>query len=358
MVMTGTVSLISGAVSFFGLLLRVALLFLGLTLFSGEALAQSASSKAAAEALFDEGVQLLKAGKVAEACVKLERSQQVDPGIGTLLYLGECYRKAGRTASAWATFREAASKADAAGEYDRARVGMQRADELAPMLTKVTFQVAEENKNLEGLEILQSGVVVDRALWGTAVPVDPGELVVTARAPGYETYETTMQVEVGPAEATFSIPALVATKDAQVTPEGQETEPASDAKEQPTRGQGRRTAAFITGGVGIVGLALGGVFGVLAMGKESKAEEVCGDSTTCPAGSGGEEYSRQALTNATVSTVGFAVGGALLATGIVLFVTAPKKSEGSALLKKSEGSALLKVSPRVGGAEMSLGGSF
>jgi outer membrane protein assembly factor BamD (BamD/ComL family) len=47
--------------------------------------AQSASYKAAAEALFDQGVKLLKKGQYDEACKKLERSQSVEPGIGTLL---------------------------------------------------------------------------------------------------------------------------------------------------------------------------------------------------------------------------------------------------------------------------------
>ena len=74
----------------------------------------SADQKAAAEALFDKGLAAMKQGEYAQACAFLEQSQSVERGIGTMLYLAECYEKLGRTASAWAMFREAASAAKAA----------------------------------------------------------------------------------------------------------------------------------------------------------------------------------------------------------------------------------------------------
>ena len=49
--------------------------------------AQSTSGdKAAAEALFDQGVSLLRGRRYKEACEKLETSQKIDPAVGTLLY--------------------------------------------------------------------------------------------------------------------------------------------------------------------------------------------------------------------------------------------------------------------------------
>src|SRR5690606_3946547 len=144
--------------------------------FAPVAFAQGARDKAAAEALFDEGGTLLIEGKYDEACRKLESSQGVDAGIGTLLYVGECYKKAGRTASAWATFREAASKAEAAGETDRARAGRKRANEIEPSLSRVTLSMADESMAIEGLVVKLGSAQVNRGLWGTAIPVDPGEL--------------------------------------------------------------------------------------------------------------------------------------------------------------------------------------
>src|SRR5882672_4544932 len=65
----------------------------------------TAAEKVAAEALFDDGRKLLADGRFAPACEKFEQSEHIDPAVGTLLYLAECYEKSGRTASAWATFR-------------------------------------------------------------------------------------------------------------------------------------------------------------------------------------------------------------------------------------------------------------
>ena len=42
------------------------------------------ASVARAQALFDEALVLIKAGKYAEACPRLEESDRLDPGMGTV----------------------------------------------------------------------------------------------------------------------------------------------------------------------------------------------------------------------------------------------------------------------------------
>src|SRR5439155_23616159 len=91
------------------------------------AYAQGASHKAAAEALFEEGRKLMAEGKVESACPKFADSQQIDPSSATLLNLANCYEKQGRTASAWATYRQAASLANANGRADHLAVAQKRA---------------------------------------------------------------------------------------------------------------------------------------------------------------------------------------------------------------------------------------
>lgn len=315
--------------------------------------AQGAGDKAAAEALFDEGTKLLKAGNYEEACKKLESSQRVDPGIGTLLYLGECYKKAGRTASAWATFREAASKAEAAGEADRARAGKKRADELEASLSRVTFDVAEENREVEDLVVRQGEVVVNRALWGSPIPVDPGQLKVVAEAPGYERWETTVLVAEGGSAATLTIPPLV--KLPQAAPPPPEEPPKAEPAEQVTvtpeevkkPGSGQRTVGLVVAGLGVVGVGVGSVFGLLAMQSESDAREFC-DGATCQKGTDGVALTDDARKQALVSTIGFAAGGVLLAGGLTLYFTAPKKQEAARLL----------LTPALGGGHFSYKASF
>src|ERR1051326_9215354 len=79
----------------------------------------TASDKAAAEGLFGDARKLMEAGNYREACPKLEASQRLDPGVGTLLNLADCYEHSGRTASAWMEFLEAASAARESGSADR-----------------------------------------------------------------------------------------------------------------------------------------------------------------------------------------------------------------------------------------------
>ncbi|HEY2733078.1 MAG TPA: tetratricopeptide repeat protein, partial [Polyangiales bacterium] len=98
-------------------------------LFASSVRAQtSATDKALAENLFDRGIALMRQGQFAEACTQLEQSNNIEHGIGTMLYLAECYEKLGRTASAWAMFREASSAARAEGQSDRSKTGTARAD--------------------------------------------------------------------------------------------------------------------------------------------------------------------------------------------------------------------------------------
>lgn len=317
----------------------------------GVAWAQTASEKAAAEALFDEGVELLRAKKYQQACKKLESSQRIESGIGTLLYLGECYKQLGRTASAWATFREAASKAEAAGERGRAKAGMERADELEPQLSKVTFVVAEEIRDIEGLRIQQAGLDVSRSLWGSPVPVDPGDIVVTAEAPGYERFELQVKVRAGPASMEVEIPPLVALPEdempAETAPETATSSEPTDPVEPGDPGERRRMAGIALGSAGVVGLGVGGVLGLVAMNHEGKARDVC-EGSLCDPNSDGVDRTNKAQTAALVSTIGFVAGGALLAGGLVLYFTAPKATE----------TATLRVAPTPGGASLTLGSRF
>src|SRR5580704_7378268 len=73
---------------------------------AGVARADDGSGKAIAEALFDDGKALLEQGQTAEACAKFTSSQQLDPQIGTLLFLATCHETDGKTATAWAEFHE------------------------------------------------------------------------------------------------------------------------------------------------------------------------------------------------------------------------------------------------------------
>src|ERR1700733_5702276 len=92
------------------------------------------SGKIVAEALFEEGRKLVADGNFADACPKFADSQRLDPSPATLLNLASCYEKQGRSASAWVTYREAASAANAASRPDYVVAAQRHAEALAAHL--------------------------------------------------------------------------------------------------------------------------------------------------------------------------------------------------------------------------------
>jgi hypothetical protein len=290
----------------------------------------SAESKAAADALFKEAIGLMNAGDAAKACPKLEESQRLDPAVGTLLYLGECYEKQGRVASAWAAFNSAASAARAAKQAQREQTAVERAAALEPTLPKLVIEVPAEAR-MAGLQIVRDGVLVGEASFGVPVPLDPGEHSIKASAPGKKGWSQTVQLTANGAATKVSVPMLTlgeadssASQPAEPVTTAPPTAPAAkqlsgangaaaaaedDTSQEGGAGNAQLISGIVIGGVGIVGLVVGAVFGAQAKSKESDSEQYCrpSDPTLCS-----DEASPEQTTSARVSVqplVGPAVAG-------------------------------------------------
>ncbi|CAN5325742.1 hypothetical protein BH09MYX1_BH09MYX1_41350 [soil metagenome] len=150
--------------------------------------AQGANNQAAAQALFDEGRRLMDQGKFADACPKLESSQKLDPGAGTLMNLASCYEKNGQTASAWVTYTDAAS-ASAGRHPDWVDSAKQHVSALEPKLSRLTVDVKAK---ADGLVVKRDGIVLSDGTSGVPIPVDPGKHIVEATAPGHVTFTATI----------------------------------------------------------------------------------------------------------------------------------------------------------------------
>ncbi|APR77729.1 Hypothetical protein A7982_03076 [Minicystis rosea] len=187
-----------------------------------DASAGPAEDRAAADTLFREGRALVKQGKYADGCPKLAASQKLDPAIGTLLALGDCYELAGQTASAWATFNDAGAMARKAGDQRRGDEAARRAGLLEPKLSKLVIEIAPDAR-AEGLEVRRNGKTIDTALLGAAIPIDPGEQTIEATAPNRKPWVTKVQVEAKPGAVTVRVPALAVA-------------PAEVAKQDPPKG--------------------------------------------------------------------------------------------------------------------------
>lgn len=290
------------------------------------------ASIVAAEALFHEGRALLDKGRFDEASERFARSQQLDPAVGTLLNLGECYERLDKTASAWAAYRQAVALAVTKNDERRATLARNAATRIEPQLTYLTIALAAPTP---GLVVTRNGARIDAAAFNAPVPVDPGPQTIEANAPNRRPWSTTLKLAAGERDSV-EIPELEPNVDVVDTPP-------PPAVEDPPRAPLQRKVALgleIGGGAVVVtGLVLGG----LALSRWASV------TSTCPNGVCKTEAERQerladvdaAQTLATLSTVATSVGAATMAIGVVLHLTAPKHNVAVTPLVNRGGAGLM-----------------
>jgi len=271
------------------------------------AMAESAADQARAETLFTDGRRLLAAARFAEACPKFAESQRLDPAIGTLLNLGDCYEKTGRTASAWAVFQSAAEEARRTSDTRRGTVASERAAALGARLVKLTIVVPRLSVT-PGLVVKRDGVTLDHAAWGTAAPLDPGWHAIEATAPGKRRWTLPVTIDAGRSLTTITVPPL------------EDLAAGADANEPGTAGRAQRIVGGIFVGTGVAALAAGAVFTGLAVAKNHASVPHCHGNICDPLG---VELRDDALGNATASTVSVVAGLVAISGGAVLWLTAP-----------------------------------
>jgi hypothetical protein len=293
---------------------------------AGAGAAGAQTPAAAAEALFDRGRELLEAGHIAQACRAFEASHRVDPALGTTLHLADCLEREGRTASAWARFRDADSLAQSSGQTQRQEIAATRWRALEPRLARVVLEVRAPHRPA-GLSIEVAGVRVPPASWGVPLPVDPGPVTIRASAPGHFAWAEAV-VARGASTATVTVPRLAPAPSPAVRPAAPRIGADVPSRDDDS-GDTLRTVGVIAGGVGLATIAAGTVFGVQAIAKNDASLERCrpDDASLCSAS--GVVLRDEASSRAAVSTGLFVAGGVLLGAGVVLYVAAPD-AEGSA----------------------------
>jgi len=265
----------------------------------------AAERRAMAEMLFFTARGLMEAERYAEACTKLAESHRLDPASGTLLNLAVCHEKEGKIASAWGEFRQAIVEARRAGRADREALAREHADALEPELPLLMIAVPPAAQQ-PGLQITRNGVRLAPASWSTALPVDPGTVELSLRAPGFEP----------------SVQSIVIARRERLTMTVAPLEPLPVAEPPPVYWTRRRKAGLglLVGGALVGGF--GGVAGVRALQQRKQSDRSCpifdGERRCTQAGVHAMD---QAKRWALLADVGLAVGVVGLVTGTWLFVT-------------------------------------
>jgi serine/threonine-protein kinase len=257
----------------------------------------------------------------------------MDVAVGTLLRLGDCYERTGRLASAWARFREAASLSRVQDMKERERIATIRSNALSSRMARLVITVPPQPP--PGFRIELNGMPVPAASFGSALPVDPGTLLVSADAPGFLQFERSVTVPaVDGAVVKLVVPQLepetppeaLAPRTIAVPLRRVETlpsAPAHDAAKSKDSGYPARVTGVTLAAVGGLGLVTAGVLAAYAKKRDRTSLKHCDDDgRSCTAR--GVELRREALRLADAATISVAVGGGLLAAGMVIYWTAPK----------------------------------
>ncbi|HEV8549269.1 MAG TPA: hypothetical protein VGQ57_09575 [Polyangiaceae bacterium] len=287
----------------------------------------AAQDTATAGALFEKGVADLEAKRFDSACPAIEESQRIDPRPGTLFTLAECLAGWGRVASAVARYQEYAdlvpllSPQQQARHRDRLATAHAQLTKLKPTVPTLTLVLSANAP--AGTTVTRNGETLGSAALGLALPVDPGTYAIVTRAPGASERSTSVTLALGEAKR-LELETGAAPVNANAAPEPLPPAPSSVvpvATKVPAAtpsGSGRRTAAYVAGGVGIAGVALGTVTGILVLGKKQTVSNNC---VGHDCNDTGYSAAQSGKTLGLVSTIGFGVGIAGLATGVVLLLT-------------------------------------
>lgn len=212
-------------------------------------------------------------------------------------------------------FREARTKAEALDA------------ELAPRIGALHFVVTGAER--ASLDISVDGEPVPRAVADVPFRVDPGHHRVLAKSGGQE-----ISREVDAGERETRDVELAFTSEAPSPANEAPSEPQTEPRRQPdhrapTSSGGTPTLAYVAGGIGLAGVALGGVTGLLALSKRNSAETGCNNGR-CPPPTWKDLDA--AHTYATVSTIGFIVGAVGVAVGAGCLIFASDDSKKSSAL--------------------------
>jgi hypothetical protein len=280
-------------------------------------LSDARADDAAASALFDQGKALFAAGRYGEARDKLEASYELSPLSGTAGLLAACHERTGQLASAWARYRDSAVLAERSGNEERAAIARAKVAELEPRLARLRIDRPASARAGLALVVTRNGARVPTAALGTHVPVDAGDQVLVATAPGHRSWTATIAIADGQ-RRTVSIPEL--------TPEPEAADPEITVHRPSATDSPGRTRAWI--GLGLLGaggaaVVVGGGFAISASSAWSDAKDAgCSGEGTCP-DEESRDQARSAGRRADLATGLVAAGLAVAATGLVIYWTAP-----------------------------------
>jgi hypothetical protein len=311
-----------------------------LTVLSGSA-ASANDDAVIARALFQEGRRLVSEGQYDQACPHFEKSLKLESGIGTRFNLADCWEHIGRTASAHELFLAVATASRENGQAERERVATQRAEALAPQLSRLQVKC---DSSVTALRVSREGAALASKSWCEPTPIDPGRYTVASMSGDHELWKTqvivppqalTVLVTVPPPTGTsvdtkYSADKLPPTRKTLGTPSkeisGSLPQPAPPGKAVDDTTGIWPAAALLVGGAGV---AIGTIFALLYESKNGQARDICPANNGC---SNSDIQSHDSLvsdarTARAGSFIAFGLGAASITAATIYYVSRPANRE-------------------------------
>jgi hypothetical protein len=266
----------------------------------------SAADLESARELFKEGREARQAGDLRRALDRFKAAHAYGQTPVTALELGRTHVQLGELVEGREVLLSVARMKVQPDETEKSASARADAADLAE----------DVRKRIPTISVMLTGIASDSSAQltvdGFAVPVvgmngvrkvNPGKHLIVARAGAREETRNVDTEEAKTQDLTIDLTGGEAPARSVVTG------PAPDAHSKEIS-----PVTWVGVGVGVIGLGLGAVTGVLALGKAGNVDDACTD-THCPGSAKGDVDSGR--TFATLSTVGFAIAGAGAITAAV-----------------------------------------
>jgi hypothetical protein len=320
----------------------------------GVARAQGQDPKADAREHAHAAAELLEQGKHAEALERIGRAEALYHAPIHLLIQAEALEGLGRLADATAAYERLAVEPLPATAPEVFRNAQEKA---RAKLRDLIARVPSLHVRVSGATPAEVRATLDGkpfVIGPSAQRIDPGSRKLRVEARGRRAFERVLALEAK---------GGVTVVDVLLEPEGLKAAPAPpppaplppapgaapERPEEPPSGGGSFVPAIVAFGVGAAGLIAGSITGAMSLGKVGELEE------DCPGGRCSTAEHQDLIDEAgllgNVSTALFIVGGAGVATGVVLLIVRPSLGEDDAR-------PTARVTPWIGAGGAGLLGRF
>lgn len=306
---------------------------------------------------FKRGVQLQADGNLDAAVIEFERAYELAPAYQVLFNIAVVYRDKNDRASALRAFERFLSEGGAKIDAKKRKDVETEISKLKDVVATITVKV-----NVAGAEILLDDYPIGKSPLAQSIMVNVGRHKIEASKEGYKSDSQLFalagrddrSVELTLKEIKKDAPFVAPPPTTTTPPPATTTAPPPATTKVSTDGGSAKGLGYGLTIAGVLGVGLGGYFGLSANSAWKDAKDLKCDNGKCPT-KAAQDKAESAKSDANLSTLGFGLGGAALIAGVVLLLTSGGGTE-----EKAASQQKIRVAPSVGQREggVVLGGSF